>query len=213
MVRHFAEPLRLKSDDLRRYVWREDERTGILIESVYRWRGALVQKRPALLIKRNAYRSQRHSISDLAGRDEKGNESFSVLWIGSHTVFCIHGTGASTDILTTEVQKHLTQNAPAVREYLGLRKFVVTEVGAISEVEESTENYVSPITIGWAYEEHWKLQVEALPIRRIPLSFLVDDGPHETAALIEYWCRRRKQVPYRDVRRLGTHGPGIYDQY
>ncbi len=182
LVRHFAEPLAIESKDLRRYVWRDNERSGILIETVHKWKGSLVEKRPAILLKRNAYKNQRVALADLSGKNVKGEEEFTVLWVGSHTLFCIHGTGASCEILATEVQRELTQYAPAVRQYLGLHKFAVTEVGAISEVEEATENYVVPITLGWIYEEHWRLNVEALPIRRIPLSFLIDCDYHDKRA-------------------------------
>jgi hypothetical protein len=174
LIRHFAEPLTIESRDLRQYVWRTDERTGILIETVHKWQGDPVEKRPAVLVKRNAYRSQRIAINDLAGVNEKGEEDFSVLWIGSHTLFCIHGTGASVDILATEVQREINQYSPVIRQYLGLQKFSVTEVGAISELEEASENYVVPITVGWAYSENWRIKVESLPLRRLPLSIILE---------------------------------------
>lgn len=61
-----------------------------------------------------------------------------------------------------------------MRDHLGLLQFAVTEVGAIAEVEEATENFVVPITVGWAYQETWELQVESLPIKRIPLSIILE---------------------------------------
>src|ERR1017187_6773986 len=48
MRRHFGDQETIESYDLRRYVWHEAEKTGILIESVYRWRGDVVELRPAL---------------------------------------------------------------------------------------------------------------------------------------------------------------------
>ena len=51
LVRHFASPLQIEEDDLKHLVWQEGERTGILIESIHRWRGDLVEKRPAVIIK------------------------------------------------------------------------------------------------------------------------------------------------------------------
>lgn len=174
LIHHFTDVDSIESDDLRNYLWTRDERTGILIESVYRWRGDLVEKRPAILLRRNAYQNVKVGVGDLSGITGEGHTTHSTLWVGSHTLFCIHGTGASTEVLATEVQRELTEFAPAVREYLGLLKFAVTEVGAISEVEEATENYVAPITIAWAYEENWVLEYQSLPLRRIALSILVD---------------------------------------
>ena len=172
LVRHFAAPLSIENPDLRHLVWRADERTGILIESVYRWRGSLVEKRPAVIIKRNAYRNVRYFIGDRAGTTEKGFDKFLTTWVGSHTLFCIHGTGASAEILATEVQREYTQFAWAIKRDLGLLAFAVTEVGAISEVEEANEHFVVPVTIGWAYEESWQLATDSRPFRKISLRHL-----------------------------------------
>lgn len=173
MIRHFAEPLNIEEADLRQYVWREDERTGILIESIHRWRGDLVEKRPAVILKRNAYQNMRWGIADHVRVDERGFCEFCTGWVGSHTVFCIHGTGASVEILASEVQRELTQFHPVIVQYLGLMRWAVTEVGAIAEVEEARESFVVPITVGWAYQENWRLELESMKIRRIPLSTLL----------------------------------------
>jgi hypothetical protein len=180
--KHFGDLSAIESNDLRRYVWQDSEKTGILIESVYRWRGDVTELRPAILIGRNAYQSQRIAINDLTGINERqGTQDFTTLCIGSHTLFCIHGTGASVDILATEVKRELSGFAPAIREYLGLDKFQVTEVGAISEVEEAREHYVSPVTVAWAYQENQTLRYESLPLRRFPLSVLLDLEPFQIA--------------------------------
>jgi hypothetical protein len=127
--------------------------------------------RPAILIKRNAYRNVRVGILDRVGADEEGNDNFATLWVGSHTLFCIHGSGAGTEILATEAQQELTQFAPVITEMLGLHKFKVNEVGPVSELEEATENFVAPITIGWAYEETWSIAPEALKLSAISMAF------------------------------------------
>lgn len=174
LVRHFATPLNVEEPDLRDLVWREDERTGILIESIHRWRGDLVEKRPAVVVKTNARQNQRMAVGDLAGTDGQGNVTYQTFWVGSHSLFCIHGSGAGVEILATEVQRELTQFGPLMVEYLGLYNWQVTEVGAVSELEESRESYVVPITVGWAYGEMWKLSRESLKLRKLPLSVLLD---------------------------------------
>lgn len=173
LIRQFSTPLNVEEPDLRHLVWREDERTRILIESIHRWRGELVEKRPALILKRNAYQNLRWGIADRVGTDERGQEIYCTGWVGSHTVFCIHGSGAGVDILATEVQRMLTQFAPAVVRNLGLLRWAVTEVGEIQEVEEARESFVVPITIGWAYQENWILELESMKLRRLSLSTLL----------------------------------------
>lgn len=174
LVRHFSTPLNIEEPDLRGLVWREDERTGILVESIHRWRGELVEKRPACIIKANGRQNLRMMLGDVVGTTEQGFVQYQTFWVGSHTVFCIHESGASAEILATEVQRELTQFSPVIRQYLGLYNWQVTEVGAAAEVEESRESFVIPVTVGWAYGEGWILQQESLKLRKVPLSVLLD---------------------------------------
>lgn len=167
MIRHFASPDQIEEPDLRRAVWQNTPATGILIESVFRFKPDTLEKRPAILIKRNTYRNMRVLLNDRVGTDGQGNEDFTTFWVGSHTLFCLHGTGASTEILATEVQRELTQFAPAVRKTLRLHRYQVMEVGEISEIEEATQNYAVAIDVAWAYEESWKLIEEELPLATI----------------------------------------------
>jgi len=180
LIRHFASEETIRADDLKQFIWKEDATSGIVIESVHRWRGDLVEKRPAILVKRNAYRQTRLGINDEvmgAGTsgalypNERGAISLhTVNWTGSHTIFCIHGTGASCEILASEVVDELTMFAPAIRQYLSLVDFQVTEVGAINELEEASENYVIPVTVGWVYNKTWELKLESLPLREVVMS-------------------------------------------
>lgn len=171
LVRHFHDPSNIEESDLARYVWSESERTGILIESIHRWRGDLVEKRPACVIKRNAYQNMRWGIADFVQLTEDGAYEFCTGFVGSHTVFCLQGTGASAEILGTEVQRELHQFHPVITQYLGLLKFFVQEVGAIAEVEEARQSFVVPVTVGWAYQENWRLELESMRLRRmVPLT-------------------------------------------
>lgn len=174
LVRHFAEPTQIEENDLRHLVWQEGERTGILIESIGRWRGDLVEKRPAIIIKKNGRQNVRLGIQDAAGTDEQGNRQYETFWVGSHTLFCIHGSDASADILATEIQREIGQFHPVITQYLGLRSWQVTEVGDVAELEESKESFVAPVTVAWTYSEKWKINLEALKLRKIALSVLLD---------------------------------------
>jgi hypothetical protein len=141
------------------------------------------------MIKRNSFRNmqtgfagQMQGLGAVAYENEKGAISrHTTLFVGSHTLFCIHGTGASTEILASEVMSHLVACLWPIRRHLGLRQFSVTEVGAIQEIEESNENYVIPITVGWGYEHVWQLKEESLPLQSISLTGLL--GGNAEAAL------------------------------
>jgi hypothetical protein len=173
LIRHFQEG-NIESKDLQRYVWRNDLTTGILIESIHRWRGDLAEKRPAILIKRNQYSNTRMTIGDQAGEDQWGNRQYATWWTGSHTLFCIHASGASAEILATEVQREITQFAPVLLQTIGLFRLMVTDVGPISEIEEAKESCVIPVNVAWAYQEMWKVKVDSLRIRGIQLNSLLD---------------------------------------
>ena len=179
LIAHFADPRNIEDPALRdgayAAIWQDGLATGIMIEAVHRWRGDLVEKRPAVIVKRNAFRNFRFSVNDRTAVDARGRDEFATMWVGSHTLYCIHGTGAATEILATEVQRELTEFGPVIGESLGLHKFQVTEVGAISEVEEATQNYVVPVTIGWAYQQTWRLDPDSLPLKGIALTVNVTD--------------------------------------
>lgn len=174
LVQHFADPTTIEEGDLRHLVWREDERTGILIESIHRWRGTLVEKRPAVIIKPNGRRNVRVGIQDAAGADGQGNRLYQTFWVGSHTLFCIHGSGASADVLATEVEHELHEFHPIITGYLGLYTWQVTEVGPVAELEEARESFVVPVTVAWTYSAMWKLSLESLKLRKVPLDVLLD---------------------------------------
>lgn len=167
LISKFAQATNIEQPDLRSLIWRDNPSSGIMIESVHRWLPEMTEKRPALLIKRNAYQNLRVTIGDHSGPDGYGDEHFQTFWVGSHSVFCIHQTGASCEILATEVQRELTELGPVFVHQLALDKFQVTEVGAIAAVAEARQAYVIPITIGWAYQQKWKLAQEALPLAAI----------------------------------------------
>lgn len=173
LIKHFADMLNIEDPDLKAHsypaIWRDDLETGILIESNTRWRGALAEKRPAILIKRNEVKNVRLTVNDLNKTDSRGFQHFVTMWVGSHTLFVIFETGASVEGLATEVQRELTEFGPAIVEQLALHKFQVLSMGEIGELEEATENYVVPVTVGWAYQEAWKLEPEALTLMGVDI--------------------------------------------
>jgi hypothetical protein len=177
LIWHFAEQSRVEEPDLAQLLWQDADATGILIETLWKWQPQNTGKRPAVIIRRNAYRNLQIGISDrrqLPITDQYGYDYFATYWVGSHTLFCLGANGAQAELLATEVQRELTQYATVIRRALDLMKFQVYEVGPVSEVEEAQENAVVPVTVGTAYEERWLLRAESLPLRRLSLSLLAD---------------------------------------
>ena len=176
LARHFQETT-IEEPALRHLIWRSDLQTAILIESIHRWRPQLTEQRPAVIIKRNAYSNRRYGIGDKVqlnptGRD--GHPHFNTFWAGSHTLFCIGGTGAQAELLATEVQRELTEFGPLIQETMGLHRFQVMEVGAIAELEESTENFVVPVNVGYVYEEKWILKKQVPKLNHVSMTMVVE---------------------------------------
>ena len=176
LTRHFALPGYIEEPDLRHLIWQDAPTTGILIESYHRWDPRTMEKRPAVILKRNAYQNQRIAIDDRHQPTlrDRGDRHYVTMWIGSHTLFCIGGSGAQVELLATEVQRELTEFGPLIREKIPLHRFAVVEVGAIAQLEEATENYVVPVNVGYAYQECWALRQQAPTLKRISLSMLLD---------------------------------------
>ena len=171
LIRHFTAE-HIEEADLRQLIWQPGETTGILVESGLRFRPELAEKRPAVIIKRNGYQNLRLAIGDQNQADQRGFEHFSTFWVGSHTLFCLHPQPAGVELLATEVQRELTQFGPALLKHLGLLRWQVQEVGPVAVLEESRGHFLVPVTLGWAYQEHWMLEQHSLPVRGFSLSIL-----------------------------------------
>lgn len=177
LTRHFAAAEYIETPELVKLLWQKGEQTRILIESIHRWRPQLTEKRPAVIIKRNGFANRRVGIADLnqgPSTDRRGARHYNTYWVGSHTLFCIAGSGAAVDLLGAEVLREMHHFHPVIRDTALLHRFQVMEVGPVAELEEATENFVVPITVGYQYEDQWVLQQERPILRSVRLSFITD---------------------------------------
>jgi hypothetical protein len=174
LTRHFQTDL-VEHKELHDLMWRDTERSNILIEMNTRWDPKQTGKVPAVIIKRNSYENVRLGIDDRnQGYPSDGKEHFLTLWSGSHTLFCIGGTGAQAEYLASEVQRELTEFGPTIRKWLNLIKFRVLTFGEPSELEEATENFVVPVTVGCVYPEEWVIDPNSPRLAKISLLSLID---------------------------------------
>jgi hypothetical protein len=176
LVRHF-QAMTIEDNALRHLIWKNDLTTPILIESIHRWRPQLTEARPAVIIKRNAYSNRRVGIGDrMQGNpaDRLGNAHFATYWLGSHTLFCLGGSGAQAELLATEVQRELTEFGPVIQRAVGLHRYQVVEVGEVGELEESTENFVVPVAVAYAFEQKWVLLSQAPRLAHVSLSMILE---------------------------------------
>ena len=173
LMQHFADPRQISNPTLRSMLerggaWRPGVNDGLYIESVARWRPEVTEKRPAILLKEGDWQWIRVGIGDYAGSSWRdGREQFAGLWRGSHTVFAVGNEGAETQILATETAKVIAWYGPLITDQMNMHRWGITKIGALSALQESTENYVVPVDVAYVAEESWTLQVDAPRLKRI----------------------------------------------
>jgi hypothetical protein len=143
------------------YLWRASDSTGILIESITRWKPNTVEKRPAIILKRNAWTVERRGINDLMQGIPAIDalDRYATYMVGSHTLFCIAGEAAEVELLVAEVYRWLISFGPIIRQYIDLHRFVTVSVDSVFILDdEATENFVCPITVAYAHEERWTIR-------------------------------------------------------
>lgn len=163
-----------RDSDLDRYIWKSGPDTGILIESVHKWDPTSTGKRPAVLIRRDDYSTVRVVINDLVTTTSSGHREHMSLRVGSHTLFCLHENDTMAEIIATEIANELSEIGVELTRRANLDRFMVAKVGSSAKLEEATENFVIPVTVGWAYQHVWRSEVESRKLKTIKLSVLLD---------------------------------------
>jgi hypothetical protein len=176
---HFASALDLEYNgtveergELEGYLWHpEVDKTKILIDAVWKFNSQDIQRRPALMVKRNAWKTQRVAIADgmtvgiarhSDGSPDRVRGQFQTKAVlGSHTIFAIGGTGAEAELLGAEVFRHLHEFSQVIREDLRLNRFAVEEMAEVSLVEEFDDHFAVPIVAAYAFFSAWRVDVQA----------------------------------------------------
>ena len=169
---HFSDASNIEHKLFRKRLWKKGDDTGILIEDATVWTPGKTGSRPAVIIKRNTWKSQKVSLNNFSGINSEGFDEHIKFWRGSHTLFCIAKEGAEAEILAAEVYRMLMHYAPVFREYFNLMLFELMDVGALGEIEEAHECYGVPITVMYGWSDNWVLRLQTPKLKRIGLSEL-----------------------------------------
>jgi hypothetical protein len=76
---------------------------------------------------------------------------------GSHTVFVIGGESAEVELLAGEVYREMVGFGPVVRQQFNFLRFVVTEIGEVSLLEEAAEHFVVPVVVSYGAQDTWQI--------------------------------------------------------
>jgi len=172
LTSHFGDASNLEDRALIGKLWSAEACSDILIEDATVWKPGSTQTRPSVIIKRNTWKSRKLGINNVSGTTDEGFTQYTKLLVGSHTLFCMANAGAEAEILCAEVFRYFEHFGPVFREEFGLHLFEVMEVGGLSEIEESSEVYAAPVTIGYAWEDSWILKQHTPKLKTVEFSAL-----------------------------------------
>ena len=172
LTNRFADANNIETEVLRGLLWKATQPTGILIESITRWKPESTEKRPAIIIKRGNWTSSRLVLNDSVGTDDAylGSQRYGRLMAGSHTLFCISNSGVQSEIIAGEVFKDLNTYGLVIANILNLVKFEAVELGELFQLEEAKENYAAPIVVQYTGQEVWTIAQQGPILKRVNLS-------------------------------------------
>lgn len=172
LTNRFADPNNIETEQLRGLLWKAIQPTGILIESITKWKPEITEKRPAIIIKRGSWSSERLVLNDNAGTNDiyLGSERYGRIMKGSHTLFCISNSGVQSEILAGEVYKDLNTYGLVIANVLNLIKFEAVQLGPLFQLEEAKENYAAPIVVQYTGQEVWTIAQQGPILKRVNLS-------------------------------------------
>lgn len=172
LTNRFSDANNIETEQLRGMLWKATQPTGILIESITRWKPESTEKRPAIIIKRGNWTSSRLVLNDSAGIGDSylGSQRYGRLMSGSHTLFCISSSGVQSEIISGEVFKDLNTYGLVIANVLNLVKFEAVELGELFQLEEAKENYAAPIVIQYTGQEVWTVAQQGPILKRVSLS-------------------------------------------
>jgi len=158
----FSDSESISEDPLERYIWHPDPKISrILIESINRWKTEDVQQRPAVLVRRGAWKIGKLGLGDKlhGGMEVSGfdDEQHQVACTGSHAIICLGTTGHEAELVGTEMYQAFLGFSKVIREQLCLAKFNVTDIGPVTRFEESHTHFMVPVTLQYEFFMNWEL--------------------------------------------------------
>lgn len=164
--RHFAQAMNIEVPELQHYSWdADDKQSKILIESVYRWNPTNIQQRPAVIVKRGPWKFMQLGIGNrYQGQPEVEGyteDQHAVGVMGTHSFFCLGTTGTEADEIAMEVVNCLLGFSQIIRQQFCLGRFLVSDIGPISKVDECQDHFGVPVNVEYTMQWNWKLLRQA----------------------------------------------------
>jgi len=132
-----------------------------------------IQKRPAIIVKRNGINYEKVAIDDQAEKYED-TIKFMVKANGSVTCVCVCKTAAQVELLAEKVSNLLIAFKKCIREDFNFIAFEVMNLGEVGILKEAKESFSIPITTSIIFEEKWTLKVKELPIHTVRTNIILN---------------------------------------
>lgn len=165
---HFSSPDNIVSSALRDFVYKDrDPSTGITIEPSVLWNPSQVEARPAVYVRRAAWKAHSGSLSINNMYQSKkpttnlgdNGDRYELLISGGHSILCVARRGAEAEELASEVFFRLVEFAPVIQRDFNFHKFTVDDLGEIAKLEESSEHWAVPVGVSYAFAHGWLLKL------------------------------------------------------
>ena len=156
---HFASSRRWVMDESEA-VWKPQQ-SEIYISTSGAWaRKSESNLFPAIVVKRQPYRTQTLSINDNAGTDKEGFENYTNLLVGSHSLFCLaKPNDLAAERLAEEVWAVLQVYQQVALRRLQLHYFKPAELGDPARLAGQNEDvYAVPVTAAVGISQRWRIR-------------------------------------------------------
>lgn len=150
---------------------------GISIETIGTRNVKVTGQRPSIRIRYNGQKTVNIGIGNGYRMDPEGNRMYTLQKAGSHTFFCIGGTELEAVYLATEVEVYFDIFSPELRAELNLLQLTTVDQAQPGQLEESSESWISPVTVAWSYNVGWTLKPVALKMNSIGMSTTANGTP------------------------------------
>lgn len=153
----------IQEPNLKDRTWTSSLNTEILITSVGNWKPELAGKRPAILVKRGAWRTEFPGLHQGLIQGSYP-DSHTYLVLGTHYIIIIGKTYAETETLAEEVYRFLLNVSPIILEELPFHLFRVREIGEVRPLKEDRTHFMTIVSVDYAFIENWNIYRETTTI-------------------------------------------------
>ena len=148
------------------YVLGDPSRSTISILESAQFKPDEIQKRPAIITKREAIQIGRQCIGDVSSANED-SVSFIVNFSGTFTVTCLATLPQEAEVMAREALQCLLIFQNIISRDFNFLRFQVVNIGGTFQKDEWKEAFGIPISIVYEISKKWTLKPDALPIKKV----------------------------------------------